>query len=158
MMKIYLAGFIQGTKIKECSEWRKRIREHFDHNPKWHGEITFLDPLNGKELDSITDDGLKSSCTPHSIVHRDYKCVDEADLIVANMDTFGEDRPLTGTICELAWAWDKHVPIVMITDEAKYKDHPFLSYFSSWIVKNVDELLEKKVIQYFYKGVVTALY
>lgn len=156
---IYLAGFIQGSKLKECVEWRKKVREHYDH---WKDEepypIVWLDPLNGKDLATITDNGLKSSCPPHAIVHRDYKCVEKSDLIVANMDTFGEDRGLCGTICELAWAWQMKKPIILITNEIKYKEHPFIKYFSSWIVESVDEMLEKKAINYFYKGTHSAQY
>jgi len=155
MFKVYLAGFIQGTKIEECVAWRKKIREHYVMGG-W--DIVWLDPLNGKEFGSITDDGLKSNIPAHAIVHRDYRSVEDSDLIIANMDTFGESRPLTGTLCELAWAWDKHIPIIMITDEKKYKDHPFLEYFASAIVPTVDKLLEEKLINYFYKGANNAVY
>ena len=183
MLKIYLAGFISGNKIKECTGWRIEIREHYDNysvlrNFKYGSDdykkdliscqntirvvakypIDWLDPLNGKELNSIDAQGLKSACPVNSIVHRDYMSVSQADIIVANMDTFGEQRPLTGTICELAWAWDKHKPIIMITNEAKYKDHPFLSYFASVIVKDVQTLIEEKIINHFYKGVHSAIY
>ena len=159
MFKCYLAGYIQGSKLEECTEWRRRIREYYDN---WKGKerypIVWLDPLNGKDFATITSDGLKSSCPPHAIVHRDFAAVMNSDLIVANMNTFGENRPLTGTISELAWAWEHHKPIVMITDETKYREHPFLSYFASWIVKDVDELLKKKCINYFYKGTASAKY
>ena len=176
MYKIYLAGYIQGDKIKECSEWRKKIRDVYDNwetNYKKLGKdyagmddvrvvikypIEWLDPLNGKNLDKITGDGLKSEASPHSIVHRDYVAVTNANLIVVNMDTFGTERGLCGTLCELAWAWEHHIPIIMITDEKKYAEHPFLSYFASEIVSSVDELLEKKLINYFYKGLVNAEY
>jgi len=175
-MKVYLAGFIQGTKLEECVAWRKRIREHYDNwkttldnddkklFPKGipavvKYPITWLDPLNGKELATISQDGLKSSCPPHAIVHRDFNCVMDADLIIANMNTFGEkDRGLCGTICELAWAWEHRKPIIMITNEVKYSEHPFTALFASWIVKDVDELLEKKCINYFFKGKNSAIY
>jgi len=156
MLKIYLAGYIQGRVINQCTEWRKKVREHYDHWKKQEGNkkrypITWLDPLNGEDFAEISPDGLKSPIPPHAIVHMDYKCVNDADLIVVNMDTFGEDRPLTGTICELAWAWDKKIPIIMITNEKKYINHPFLSYFASWIVPDIDTLINEKIINQFYK-------
>lgn len=157
--KIYLAGFIQGGEcLEKCIEWRRKIRNHFLQNPKWQGEIKFLDPLNGKDLATITSDGLKSSCDPHAILHRDYAAVINSNLIIANMATFNEKRPLTGTISELSWAWEHHIPIVLISKEDIYTQHPFIKYFSSWIVGDVDELLEKKIIQYFYRGLTTASY
>ena len=159
MFKCYLAGYIQGNKIKECIAWRKRIRDHYEN---WKGKerypIAWLDPLNSDELTTITLDGLSSSVPPHALVHRDYQSVVSSDLIIANMDTFGEDRPITGTLCELAWAWEHHIPIIMITDERYYKNHPFLSYFASDIVKDVDELMDRKLINYFYKGLHSAVY
>jgi nucleoside 2-deoxyribosyltransferase len=159
-LKIYLAGYIQGEVIEECKAWRKQLREHYEH---WKGgdqayPIVFLDPLNGEEMAEITADGLKSNIPPQSIVHRDYECVSKCDLIVVNMNTFGKNRPLTGTICELAWGWQLHKPIIMITDEDKYRIHPFTSYFASWIVKDMDELFEKKCINFFFKGWNNAIY
>lgn len=155
-MKCYLAGFMSGDKLKETTEWRKKIRAHYA--VKAWNDLVFLDPYNGKDINTITKDGLKSNVPPNAIVHRDYKCVDEADLIVANMNTFGSDRPLTGTMCELAWAWQLKKPIVLITKNKNYVEHPFLSYFASWVVGDVNELLNEKVIDYFYKGLVQARY
>ena len=152
-MKIYLAGFIQGSKLKECCDWRIAIRKHYGDE-----EYTWLDPLNGKDFATITEDGLKSSNPAQAIVHRDYVSVHSADLIVANMDTFGETRPLTGTICEMSWAWDKNIPIIMITTENKYKEHPFLACFASWIVGSVDEMIDKGAIEYFKGGIENAIY
>lgn len=157
-MKIYLAGFIHGEKIKECMEWRIKIRDYFYKNPKWHNEICFLDPLNGKEHGTIDKEGLKSSFSPHAIFHRDYKCVCDCDLVIANMNTFGAERGLGGTLCELAWAWDKRKPIIMISEDPRYIHHPFFEYMASMIYATVDKMLEDKAIQQFYMGTVTAGY
>ena len=158
ILKIYLAGYIQGSVIDKCTEWRKRLREVYNN---WNGKeypICWVDPLNGEDFAEISPDGLKGVMPPHAIIHKDYKCVQDSDLIVVNMNTFGQDRPLTGTICELAWAWDKHKPIIMITDEDKYKFHPFLEYFASWIVPDVDYLIDNKIINQFYKAWSSAQY
>lgn len=157
-MNIYLAGFIQGSKIKECAEWRIKIREHYNN---WKGNkypINWLDPLNSGEMDTISDDGLTSILPTNMIVHKDYMAVKRADLIVVNMDTFGEDRPLTGTICELAWAYQMFTPIIMITQDRKYIYHPFLKTFSSVIVPDVDTLLKQKWINKFFKTINSAQY
>ena len=154
-MKVYLAGYIQGAKIEECIAWRKQIRDYYKVRD-W--PITFLDPLNGKEINTISKDGLTSHVAPNAILHRDFKSVMDCDIVVVNMDTFGEDRPLTGTICELAWAWEHHKPILMITGEPKYLRHPFLLNFSSMIFPTVEKLLEDKGINYFFKGTVNAVY
>jgi hypothetical protein len=154
-MKVYLAGFIQGSRMEECISWRKKIREYYVMR-SW--DIEWLDPLNGKEINTISSDGLTSHIPPNAILHRDYKGVVSSDLIVVNMDTFGEERPLTGTMFELAWAWEHHIPIIMITTEQKFINHPFVKNFASMIFSSVDEMLEKKAINYMYKGMVNAEY
>ena len=90
-LKVYLAGYIQGEVIEECTSWRKRIREFYDN---WKGTgkrypICWLDPLNGEDFAEISPDGLKGVMPPNAIVHKDYTCVEKCDLIVVNMDTFG---------------------------------------------------------------------
>jgi len=154
-MNAYLAGFMSGDKLKETTEWRFTIRSHYAVK-NW--PIVWLDPYNGKDIGTITGDGLKSSVPPNAIVHRDYMCVEKADIIVANMDTFGSTRPLTGTICELAWAWQMRKPIILISTDKNYVCHPFMTYFASWIVPDVQTLLDEEIIDYFFKGTVTAKY
>lgn len=157
-MKIYLAGFINGSKLDQCAEWRRRVREYYYSNPKWHNEIVFLDPLNGKQFENITPDGLGSDIPGKALVHRDFKCVKECDLLVANLNTFGVDRTPTGTLFEVAWGWTMEKPVIIITDDARYINHPFIKDTASIIVPSVDDMLEKRYIDYFYKGTVTALY
>jgi len=120
--------------------------------------ITWLDPLNGQEIGTITSKGLKSNIPGKAFVHRDFNCVKMADLLIANLDTFGDTRPLTGSIYELAWGWYFKTPTIIITTEQNYKEHPFIVDTASIIVPSVDELLEKKYINYFYKGMHGAIY
>jgi hypothetical protein len=154
-MKIYLAGYISGTKIKECTDWRMQVRNHYA-SMGW--DIEFLDPLNGKELGTITPDGLKCAVPGSALFHRDYMAVSNSDLIVANLNRYGEDRVPVGTISELAWAWTMHKPIVLITTESQYLHHPFMTQFVSWFVPDVETLLKEKIINYMYKGINGAVY
>ena len=160
-MKVYLSGFINGNVIDKCTDWRKKIRSHYDH---WKGgtekyPIDWIDPLNGEKKEDISADGMVlKDIPPNALVHRDYYSVKISDLIVANMDTFGELRPPIGTISELAWAWELRKPIIIIADNYQYANHPFMLSFASFFVKSVDELLEKKLINYFFKGMNSANY
>jgi hypothetical protein len=155
MFKVYLAGFINGTKIVECTEWRKRIAQYYLLKG-W--EIIWLDPMNGKAVSTLTPDGLKTDIPGSALLDRDIKCVEEADLIIVNLNTFGETRAPTGTICELAIAGYLRKPVIVITDDFTFKEHPFVQEFASVIVKSVDELLERKLVDYFYRGTVSARY
>jgi nucleoside 2-deoxyribosyltransferase len=158
MFRIYLAGYINNEVIDKCVEWRKQIALYFNSNPKWQGVISFLDPLNGDDMKNITEEGLKCSLPGKALIHRDYNSIRSADLIVANLDTFGEDRPIVGTVFELAWAWEFKKPVIVITDDDKYKFHPFIMDTASIIVSNVEELLEKKYINFMFKGQNNAIY
>lgn len=151
-MKVYLAGYIHGEVLDKCVAWRKQIRDFYEHYKGNRYPIDWLDPLNGKDLESISSDGLTSSCSSNVIVHRDYQSVIRADLIVANMDTFGQSRYPVGTISEIAWAWQKHIPVIMITKENQFRGHPFMQLFVSEFVESVEELLNRKLINLFYKG------
>jgi len=157
-MTVYLAGYIQGAVLEKCREWRLKIRNHYEN---WKGAhipypIIWLDPMNGEE--EVSKDGMISSVPKQAIFTRDYQCVKKCDMIVVNTDTFGSNRPLMGTIFEIAWAFEWHKPVAMITQEKYFKEHPFLKNNVAWYVNSVDELLEKKVINFFYKGWASAQY
>lgn len=161
LMYVYLAGYMSGEKLKQCIAWRKEIR-HFYKNWKDSSRaypFIFLDPFNGKELETIDSKGLTSSVPSKAIVYGDYKSVKKADILVVNLDIFGADRPSIGTYCEMAWAWQMKKPIITI---AKNKDilkkHPFIQEFTTIFVENVDELLEKKHLNTFYKRIAGAIY
>jgi nucleoside 2-deoxyribosyltransferase len=155
-LTVYLAGFIHGSVINQCKEWRKKVREFYANYKGAEYPVIWLDPMNGEE--EVSQDGLTSSIPHNAIIHRDYQCVIKSDIIVVNMDTFGADRPLTGTMFELGWAWEHHKAIIMITNERKYTEHPFLKNMVSNFVSTVDELLEKKIINFYFKGWNTAIY
>ncbi len=157
-MRVYLAGYICGTKLKECIEWRKRIRDYYESYKGVRYPIDWLDPLNSGELDNIDDKGLKSNLPRNAIVQKDLLSIENADILIANLDTFGEERPPIGTICEIAIAWYMRKPIILITNQENYIEHPFLSYFASMVVKDVDELLSQKYVNLFYKSIVSARY
>jgi len=157
MFTIYLAGYISGEKIEECIKWRKDIRSYYV-NKGWD-ELVFLDPLNGDDRETIDYEGLSSTVIPNkAIVHRDYQSVKNADLIIANLDTFGAERQLTGTLFELAWAWTFETPVIIISNNPRFNKHPFVQDTASMIVSSVEELIEKKYLNYFYKGQVSAIY
>jgi len=139
--KVYLAGYIKGGDLLEkCVAWRNKIKE------ECYNEVECLDPLDGKEYSSITEDGLKSSVPPMAIIQRDYMKVKECDILVSNLDTFGGDRPMTGTLMEIAWAYHWHKPIIVITTDKNYKFHPFI-VSSATIVETIEEAIE--LIKYY---------
>lgn len=157
MFSIYLAGYINDKKLKECSGWRKQIVDYYRAKSY---PIVWLDPLNGKNFGRIHTDGLSAQgLTPRAIFDGDMLSLSKSDLIIANLDKFGEERDMTGTISEMAIAhYHFRTPIVTITTEAQYKHHPFIIAFTSEFCDSVEQLLETKRINYYYKRTVNCQY
>lgn len=158
-MKVYLAGSIYGSKIEQCKEWRKKIRDHYHNYKGQRYPIDWLDPVNGEDTVELSPDGTKSNIPSAAIHLRDHTSVTKlANLVIANMDRFGETRYPIGTIMEVAWAWHCQVPVIVISNEETYKNHPMFATATAILVPSVEELLEKKWIQFFYKGWNSAIY
>lgn len=157
MFTLYLAGYISGgDALQKCISWRKQISDYFYKNPKWHNQIRILDPLCGKNLESISLDGNKSDLSNRAFMLRDYHGVKQSDLLIANLDVFGCERPSLGTTFELAWAWESHKPVIVIGTDKNYIEHPFVQETAVLIVPNVEELLKSRTILYYFKGAVSA--
>ena len=148
----YLAGTMRGDCQEQCMGWRKQVRDYYanwkDTGRKY--PISFLDPYNGID-EKLSNDGIKSDVPKNLIVHADCACIRNSDLVVANMNTFKKGRAPIGTISEVALAWEYKKAVVMITDDPVYINHPFMAYFTSWQVNTVEEMLEQKVLNQFYK-------
>lgn len=69
-------------------------------------------------------------------------------------------RPSIGTIFEICWAMEQRKPVILIVPENKreiYEKHPFTCR-ASQVVGSVDELLDKKVLETFYRRMAGAIY
>jgi nucleoside 2-deoxyribosyltransferase len=144
MFTVYLAGYISGNKIKECLEWRNTIIEYYKES-----NYQFINPLCGHSLNRISKEGLSSDIPNKALVYKDYNSVVSSNLIIVNLNTFGEKRPLIGTICELAWAWYKKIPVIAIGNKENYTHHPFLEEFITIKLNSVCELLDTDYLSFF---------
>ncbi len=193
LMYIYLAGYMAGDKLVQCTEWRKRIREHYGN---YEGTDTsypfaFLDPFNGAELDTIDKKGLTSSISAKAIINGDRMSVNKADIIISNMNDFFMDdilpptelqnnvtaeeiwnaykelyekiegkRDMMGTHHELRWGGDQDKPRILIVPENKkeiFMKHPFTED-CDYFFTSVQELLDSKVLESYYKRIAGAIY
>jgi len=131
---IYLAGFIS-TEHPETFAWRQEALSWLS------GYFKVLSPLRGKQdLKAESKDGglTTTKHTNRDIIARDYGDVLRSDLFLVHLENFGSTRPLLGTIYELAWAWDRKIPVVAICNSNNYlmRQHPFVEqtvchYFES---------------------------
>lgn len=80
------------------------------------------------------------------LVNRDFKDVQDSDMLLVNLQGTKDERPSIGTISELAWAHMMNKPVVCIVDEETTEDdyykHPFMHYFVSQWVATVEEGVE----------------
>lgn len=163
---VYLAGYMNGNKLKETTIWRKEIRNHYKNYEKNEKKeivsypIIFLDPYNGKEFESISKDGVTSHIPPTAIRKADKMSVNKANIIVANMNTFGESRPMMGTHHEICWALDDDKPVILICskkDLELYKNHPF-TCDCDYYLTDYKELLDNKILETYYRRIAGAIY
>jgi len=107
---VYLAGLIN-PQAPRTIEWRTEaaftLQDFF----------IVLNPLRGKDLRN--DDKFYSSrgqlatrIESKPIVARDYRDILRSDYLLANLDDYGSDRPMVGTLFELAWAWQLCKPVI----------------------------------------------
>lgn len=162
-MYVYLAGIMLGGEFqKPTVDWRYKVRKHYENwKNKGIYEICFLDPWNGEVNDQIDNEGLTNAKIPtKAIFEGDKLAIQKADLVVANLNQYGSERPSIGTYfeCGMALAWDK--PLILIVPEDDYErwsKHPFTSQAVS-MFKSEQEFLESKILNWFYKRTNSAIY
>jgi hypothetical protein len=156
IMYVYLGGIMLGGKAqKPTVDWRYKIRQHYsDYKGKGMYEISFLDPWNG-EVDAVIDnEGLtNSSVSGNTIYQGDMLAIKKADIVVANFNQFGSERPSVGTYfeCGISLALGKPLVIIVPSEEfERWSKHPFTSQACA-IFKSVEDLLNAKILNWFYK-------
>lgn len=166
LLYLYLGGYMSGNKLKETTEWRLAIRDYFknyekDEEGKYLSfPVSCLDPYNGKETKSISSDGVKCHIPPTAIRRSDKMSVKKSHIMIANMSTFGETRPMIGTICELTWALEADKPVIIICEEKDlelYKNHPF-TCDCDYYLTDYKQLFEEKIIETYYRRIAGSIY
>ena len=147
---IYLAGLIDTTQ-PQCDTWRK---EATDIAKRDMPGMRVWNPLAAHDnLAAMTsDNGITShDTTSADIILRDYRAVSKCDLIVAHLETWASKRALVGTICELAWAWERQIPIIGVCEETNYmmRKHPFISSFITHYFTTVSAAMDHVRFAYF---------
>jgi len=141
MRKVYLAGLIS-TERPASLQWRLDIAPKLQELGAY-----ILSPMRGKQnLAKTSKDGgiTDPALSPKDIILRDFDDVKRADIILVHLDTFGSDRPLTGTIYELGWAWQMQKPVVAIAaaNNLLMRNHPFVKETIAHYCETQDEALE----------------
>jgi nucleoside 2-deoxyribosyltransferase len=115
--RVYLAGPISGQSFASATEWRATAIQ----NLRKYG-IKAYSPMRSKEFlrgsgelptfASMPDAGPLA--TSKGIMSRDHNDCIRADALLINF--LGVDRVSLGTAMELAWAYDRHIPVVVVAE------------------------------------------
>lgn len=109
MVKVYLAGPIEGCSDDEMVVWRKAATMSFDDG------IRAISPVR-----------MDSNFTTAIITQNQYD-VRECDVTLAYLPKSITDRRCSyGTICEIAWAHAQNKPVVIVSDDPYVHDHPVI--------------------------------
>ena len=77
--------------------------------------------------------------TPRGVITRDHNDCTRADLLIVNL--LGTERVSIGTVMEVAWAWDRRIPIVCLIEEDNIHIHAMLSETLDYRTKDIDEAI-----------------
>lgn len=140
---VYLAGPIGGCTHDEATHWRNYATQRFLSNivgvSPMRGKAT-LESEGGRISASIVDYGNTLMSNGRAIFNRDRIDCTTADMVLCYLPrAFNERRPSLGTVLELGWANASDIPIIMVTDDPVYRDHPLLHHSCGWIVDNLDD-------------------
>lgn len=142
--KVYLAGPITGESYDGCTEWRFVAKKFFADNG-----IDGFSPMRGKEylshLTNISGTGeeyanLGMFSTPQGIMSRDFHDCTTCDVLLVNL--LGAKAVSIGTMFEIAWAYLKRTPIVVVMEDVgNPHEHIFVRYAAGFRTNKLDEAM-----------------
>ncbi len=122
---VYLAGPISGCDYLECTDWRGYVAEALN-SP----EVQCLSPMRNKEM--LAEEAAMNPLgydhpltTPRGVMTRDHNDCTRADLLFVNF--LGTTHVSIGTAMELAWAFDRRIPVVCVIEPDNCHHHAMLS-------------------------------
>lgn len=154
--KIYLIGQISVNE-PETYDWRKRVKQRFMDDRQFY----FIDPCNNEFNKEVADqygDGSDPDRTKvyrtggiDLLVPKDKMYVMKSTIALANLNHYDPEKPMIGTMFELAWYHDNnHKAVIGIFSGDRHKDkycnHPFVKSAINYWVENDEEacyVLEK---------------
>lgn len=136
MNKIYLAGPITGCSWNESEDWRDEFKGIKIPN------VECFSPLRGKQylqhetqISDRYDEMTMSSAK--AIMSRDFFDVSTSAAIVVNLRN--AKRVSIGTVMEIAWAYQRRIPIIAILEKENIHNHSMLDEALNWRVETVGE-------------------
>lgn len=167
MERIYLIGQISVDK-KITYEWRQDVRKFFDPSIPGNECFEMIDPCDNEFNKSARNFNGELGPDPHRlrvyktkgiglIVPKDHSYVLRSTGCIANMNQYDKDKPMIGTLFELAWYYqnpEKCVIGVFDGDPSEdvHCNHPFIrETIDVWCKDHMEAAMLLK--DYYKRGV-----
>ena len=124
--KVYLAGNISSDPA--TYKWREEATVILEPkfiilNPAANKFNRLLIKEHKADVEEFKKDAIKKS--QGILIVKDYQLVAKSDIILVNQQIITPDKPMIGTLFELAWAWQLKIPVIAIAADNWYCNHPF---------------------------------
>jgi nucleoside 2-deoxyribosyltransferase len=134
---VYLAGPITGLTYDGCTDWRDAVALQLNSS-----KIECLSPLRGKAFlkdeKCITESDYPNPiATSKGITRRDMFDTTRASCVFVNM--LGTKRVSIGTVMEIAWAYNKQIPLVLVMEKGNMHEHAMILEAATYIVGTLEE-------------------
>jgi nucleoside 2-deoxyribosyltransferase len=140
---VYLAGPIAGLNYDGATWWREYAASYLEDF-----DIKALSPMRAKQylrdVETFSGNcGAESSMGPLSgaraVVARDRFDVERCNVLLVNL--LGAERVSIGTMFEIAWAHQRHTPVVLVmeADGSNIHEHAFVTEAAGFRVATLDE-------------------
>jgi len=148
LKKVYLCGNI--STDPETYAWREKatllLKGYRMLNPARNKFNQQLLKDHNSDPNKFTHEALKRS--QGILIIKDFNLVQQADIILANLTLITPEKPLIGSVYELAWAWLLKKPVIAIIADNLYCQHPFPVETFSATASNLEEAC--KIIRTFF--------
>jgi nucleoside 2-deoxyribosyltransferase len=142
-LKVYLAGPISGLSYDGCVGWRELATAELakygilGYSPMRHKG--YLSAESKIEHDYPRE---VMSCQK-GIMSRDHYDVISSDALLVNLlgcTQEGTNRVTVGTVMEVAWAWDRRIPVVVVMERSgNVHDHPMMREAFGFRVETLEQ-------------------
>jgi nucleoside 2-deoxyribosyltransferase len=117
------------TEDIQTREWRKEatklLKDKFEVDDptrfKFDREVIKEADGNAEKMQKLVAEHQAEILLPKS-----FQSVQKADIILANLALDANDRPMVGSLMEIAWAYAMHKTIIAIKGTSYYSQHPMI--------------------------------
>ena len=132
---VYLSGYMNND-VPETKDWRNTASDYLSFEG-----IDTLDPWRGKTSSNGKINLEKKE--PRLLIDRDFNDCQRSDIILINLNQYGIQRQMIGTLAELGWAWALRKPTVIFAKEGEPNlNHPFVCGIATVVCNSLQEAIE----------------